>query len=114
MLLENVPTEYLHGVDEGRPRGTSMFPQSCRAAPSNVTPFARVRALLTTKLRPTQHARRDLVLVALLAVASCDRVRPGPRTAFNGEQALAYATTQVQFGPRVPGTQGHRRTGDWI
>ncbi len=91
-----------------------MFPQSCRAAPSNVTPLARVRALLTTKLRRTQHARRDLVFLALLAVASCDRVRPGPRTAFNGEQALAYARTQVEFGPRVPGTQGHRRTGDWI
>jgi glutaminyl-peptide cyclotransferase len=65
-------------------------------------------------LRRTQHARRGLLLVALLVAMSCDRVRPGPRTAFNGEQALAYAKTQVDFGPRVPGTQGHRRTGDWI
>jgi glutaminyl-peptide cyclotransferase len=27
---------------------------------------------------------------------------------------VAYAQTQVDFGPRVPGTEGHRRTGDWI
>ena len=27
---------------------------------------------------------------------------------------MAYARTQVGFGPRVPGTAGHGRTGDWI
>jgi peptidase M28-like protein len=52
--------------------------------------------------------------LALFGAASCDRVRPGPKTAFSGEQALAYARTQVDFGARVPGTEGHHRTGDWI
>jgi peptidase M28-like protein len=52
--------------------------------------------------------------LALFGTVSCDRVRAGPKTAFNGEQALIYARTQVDFGPRVPGTDGHRRTGDWI
>lgn len=33
---------------------------------------------------------------------------------FNGEQALAYAGQQMGFGPRVPNSQAHRRTGDWI
>jgi glutaminyl-peptide cyclotransferase len=66
---------------------------------------------MTNAVRP----RRFLVAaLALFGAASCDRFRPGPKTAFNGEQALAYARTQVDFGPRVPGTQGHRRTGDWI
>ena len=27
---------------------------------------------------------------------------------------MTYARTQLEFGPRVPGTEGHRRTGDWI
>jgi glutaminyl-peptide cyclotransferase len=64
----------------------------------------------------TVPRRRPLLVVvlALLGAASCDRIRPGPRTAFNGEQALAYARTQVDFGPRVPASAGHQRTGDWI
>jgi hypothetical protein len=61
--------------------------------------------------------RCHLLLLAALVLsgaASCDRVRSGPRSAFDGEQAMAYARAQLDFGPRVPGTEGHRRTGDWI
>lgn len=54
------------------------------------------------------------VMLMVLGAVSCDRIRPGPRTGFDGNQALAYARTQVDFGPRVPGTAGHQRTGDWI
>jgi glutaminyl-peptide cyclotransferase len=61
--------------------------------------------------RPTSCG---LLLVLALVASSCDPLRTGPRTAFSGEQALAYARTQVDFGPRVPGTPGHLRTGDWI
>jgi hypothetical protein len=59
---------------------------------------------------------RSLLVAAsvLIGAASCDRVRSGPQTAFDGEQAMTYARTQLEFGPRVPGTEGHRRTGDWI
>ena len=58
--------------------------------------------------------RRLLPLCFLLLLsASCDRFR-GPQTAFSGEAALGYATTQVGFGPRVPGTPAHVRGGDWI
>ena len=52
--------------------------------------------------------------LALSGAASCSRERADPKTGFNGDQALVYAQTQVGFGPRVPGTEGHRRTGDWI
>jgi glutaminyl-peptide cyclotransferase len=64
----------------------------------------------------TVLGRRPVAVVslALIGATSCDRVRPGPRTAFNGEQALEYARTQVDFGPRVPGSAGHQRAGDWI
>ena len=33
---------------------------------------------------------------------------------FDGNTALSYVETQVAFGPRVPNTDAHRRTGDWI
>lgn len=63
----------------------------------------------------TSRVPSSLVATGILVLAtSCDRGPSGPQTAFNGEQALAYARTQVEFGPRVPGTPGHQRTGDWI
>jgi glutaminyl-peptide cyclotransferase len=33
---------------------------------------------------------------------------------FDGARALAYAQTQLAFGPRVPNTLGHEREGDWL
>ena len=57
------------------------------------------------------------ILCSLVVLATgCEQVGLGqrPKTAFNGQTALQYAQTQVDFGPRVPGTEGHRRTGDWI
>lgn len=38
----------------------------------------------------------------------------GAATQFDGDSALSYVRQQVAFGPRVPNTEGHRRTGDWI
>lgn len=33
---------------------------------------------------------------------------------FDGEIALQYVARQMEFGPRVPGTDAHVATGDWI
>ena len=33
---------------------------------------------------------------------------------FNGEVALSYVEVQMNFGDRIPSTEGHRLTGDWI
>jgi hypothetical protein len=33
---------------------------------------------------------------------------------FDGAVALSYAEAQMNFGNRIPGTEAHRRTGDWI
>jgi hypothetical protein len=49
----------------------------------------------------------------LFSLMACDRLK-GPRTSFSGETALTYVKTQLDFGPRVPGKPGHRKTGDWI
>lgn len=54
-----------------------------------------------------------LLLAMLTGCDTVDRFR-GAKTAFSGDSALAYARAQVAFGPRVPGTDGHRRGGDWI
>jgi glutaminyl-peptide cyclotransferase len=33
---------------------------------------------------------------------------------FAGARAFAYLERQMQFGPRVPGTEAHEHAGDWI
>jgi hypothetical protein len=57
--------------------------------------------------------RKFSSLLAILTLLACGRER-GARTAFSGEAALAYAKTQLDFGPRIPGSEAHRKTGDWI
>jgi glutaminyl-peptide cyclotransferase len=55
-------------------------------------------------------------VIALSVVGACDKVHMPlrPKTAFNGDSALSYARQQVAFGPRVPGTAGAVKAGDWI
>jgi hypothetical protein len=51
----------------------------------------------------------------LLAAGACERgggQRAG--TPFDGEVARQYVKAQLDFGPRVPGTDAHRKAGDWI
>lgn len=57
--------------------------------------------------------RRSLSIflsTSLIFSASCG----GAKTAFDGKAAIAYAKTQLDFGPRVPGTDAHRRASNWI
>ena len=55
-------------------------------------------------------------LCLLLSLSGCDTVArfKGAKTAFSGDSALAYARAQVAFGPRYPGSPGHKAAGDWI
>jgi glutaminyl-peptide cyclotransferase len=46
--------------------------------------------------------------------AACRQGEARPKTSFSGDSALSYLRTQVAFGPRIPGTAGHRNAGDWI
>lgn len=54
------------------------------------------------------------LLLALTTVAACrsDANEKGGR--FDGASAMGYAKAQLDFGPRIPGTQGAKRAGDWI
>ncbi|HEX4601390.1 MAG TPA: M28 family peptidase [Gemmatimonadales bacterium] len=38
----------------------------------------------------------------------------GPRHAFDAARAFSYLETQVEFGPRIPGTRAHENCGDWL
>jgi glutaminyl-peptide cyclotransferase len=54
----------------------------------------------------------------VLMLAACGGAGGGQAPAikpdFDGEAALGYVRTQLGFGPRIPGSPGHRKTGDWI
>ncbi len=54
-------------------------------------------------------------LVVFTLLAACETAESfTPKTAFSGARAMEYVRTQLDFGPRIPGSEGHRRTGDWI
>jgi hypothetical protein len=57
--------------------------------------------------------RLPLLALVLIAASACGRDAQ-PTRRFDGAAALAYAAAQVGFGPRVPGTEGHRRTAAWL
>lgn len=51
-----------------------------------------------------------LYLAFLPLMSGCQKSRTG----FDGEAAYRYAGTQVSFGPRIPGSPGWQKAGDWI
>jgi hypothetical protein len=58
-----------------------------------------------------------VTLCALLALVACERGGAGAVGApghFDGDRAVAYARSFLEFGARVPGTEGARKAGDWI
>lgn len=58
------------------------------------------------------------LLVALLALAACGEPAPvGPTPGsptFDGQEAMALVRKQVDFGPRVPGREGHAAQLAWM
>src|SRR5262245_66445069 len=54
---------------------------------------------------------RPLLFAALLA--GCQDAAPPPPE-FDGDRALAYVKTQLDFGPRIPGTEGHVKMAAWL
>jgi hypothetical protein len=52
------------------------------------------------------------VLALALALAACGK-EPPPRE-FDGRSAFGYIERQLEFGFRIPGTEGHRRMAAWL
>ena len=57
--------------------------------------------------------RRTLLVATLFAIAACKGKEPRAGR-FDGDGAMRYAKAQLDFGPRIPGTAGAQRAGDWI
>lgn len=59
-------------------------------------------------------------LFLLLSMSACQEPAPAPggtrveRPRFSGSRALAHVQTQVGFGPRIPGTDGHAQQLAWM
>ena len=76
----------------------------------------------TGSLRRARFACTQLTTLAVVTalLSACTQkpdASPEPpvvTTEFDGEAALKYAAAQVAFGPRVPGSDAHRKAGDWI
>jgi glutaminyl-peptide cyclotransferase len=60
------------------------------------------------------RSRVNSVVALVVTLGACERAAERRAPTFNGEGALEYARTQVNFGPRIPGTDGATRAGDWI
>jgi Zn-dependent M28 family amino/carboxypeptidase len=75
---------------------------------------SRIRGFRAQFIR-NPHSAFRIRLVTLLALVACETAESfAPKTSFNAARAMEYVRTQLEFGPRVPATEGHRRTGDWI
>ncbi len=56
---------------------------------------------------------KAIVLSVVLVAFGCGAGEAAQQE-FDAARAYQDVATQVAFGPRVPNTEGHRRTGDWI
>ena len=55
-----------------------------------------------------------LLLATVLLVSGCESRAATPPREFDGAMALRYVSTQLGFGPRIPGSEGHRRMSGWL
>jgi len=54
-----------------------------------------------------------VVLVSIL-VWQLGSFAPSQNVTFDGERAYRHVIAQMEFGPRIPGTEGNRKAGDYI
>ncbi len=54
-----------------------------------------------------------LLLLLVLLLTACRDEAPTPRE-FDGQSAFEYIERQLEFGYRIPGTEGHRRMAAWL
>lgn len=68
-----------------------------------------------------------ILMIAAVAAVACSGRKPQSETgteqqqsgitdvgAFNADSAYAFTERQVAFGPRVPGTEAHRKCTEWL
>jgi hypothetical protein len=55
-----------------------------------------------------------ILLVVVAVWYALAFLKPPEIESFNGERALADVETQVDFGPRIPGSTGHAQVQEWM
>ena len=58
--------------------------------------------------------RRLLPVLPVLPVFLSCKEKPRPPQEYHGATAFGYIEQQVAFGPRIPGTEAHRRMAAWL
>ena len=72
-------------------------------------------SLFSCGVSQNKQVKENLALMAdAESPAPGDVVTSAPLGGFNADSAYAYLAKQVSFGPRVPNTEAHRLTGDWL
>ncbi len=61
-----------------------------------------------------QQTARVLTLALILFSACSPLAKKTEDTVFNGERALADVNQQIEFGPRIPGSDAHQQTVTYI
>jgi Zn-dependent M28 family amino/carboxypeptidase len=56
----------------------------------------------------------SLVIYFLFGITSCGKSFPNSNLEFDGRRALDNVAAQLSFGPRIPGSEGHELTRQWI
>ena len=59
-----------------------------------------------------KKAMRSLCVVLLFALGSCSI--PQEEIQFDGQRAFVFIQKQMEFGPRIPGSESSRKTAGWI
>ena len=57
---------------------------------------------------------RRVAAAAVLVLVACGGDANGAASQFDAATSMQYIQTQLSFGPRIPGSPGHRQAGDWI
>ncbi|NIM92624.1 MAG: M28 family peptidase [Anaerolineales bacterium] len=55
-----------------------------------------------------------LLWIFVVLIGACGSITDPEPKYFDGERAFRLVEKQMEFGTRIPGTEGHRETGDWI
>lgn len=77
--------------------------------------FAAMFMLASCGSKAGSQARAEMAFLAESESASAgDVITSAPLVDFDADSAYAYVARQVEFGPRIPNTEAHRKAGDWL
>ncbi len=65
-------------------------------------------------LRWNLITKAALITILVIAVHGCGDPTDVEQGSFDGEQALQHVRNQLSYGPRIPGSEGHYSTGNYI